>query len=374
LVFQSKLVWKTILIGLKSSFLVEMMCFGPSPHATNESTERNRQINRDIFMDRKNQNKVVKLLLLGAGDSGKSTIAKQMKIIHLDGFSEEELIAYKDTIANNILTAIRTLIHQNIKFGYQFLPENLPRVQRISDIPRDSQPFITRSIGEDIMVLWKDPSIQRTFLRSSEYQLNDSTQYYMEALDRISSAGYIPIVQDVLRSRVKTAGVLETTFEVEDIVFKLVDVGGQRSERRKWIHCFEDVTAIIFCVALSEYDLMLYEHNETNRMHESLQLFKELCNSKWFAKTSFVMFFNKKDIFAEKIKRVPLTVCFPEYSGTQEFKDTSEFIIAKFLAVKEHKQVYTHLTCATDTSNVIIVFNAVRDIILDKTLKNTFGV
>jgi len=292
----------------------------------------------------------------------------------LDGFTQEELIAYKDSIANNILTAIRTLIHQTVKFGYQFLPENAPRVQRISDIPRDQQPDITRSIGEDVMGLWKDPSILKSFLRSSEYQLNDSTQYYMENLERISSPGYIPTEQDVLRSRVKTAGVLETTFEVEDIVFKLVDVGGQRSERRKWIHCFEDVTAIIFCVALSEYDQTLYEHNETNRMHESLQLFKELCNSKWFAKTSFVMFFNKKDIFTEKIKRVPLTVCFPEYTGSQEFKETTEFIKEKFLDVKEYKTVYTHLTCATDTSNVIIVFNAVRDIILDKTLSKTFGV
>jgi len=62
----------------------------------------------------------------------------------------------------------------------------------------------------------------------------------------------------------------------------MVDVGGQRSERKKWMHCFQDVTAVIFCVALSEYDLKLYEDDTTNRMHESLKLFKEICNSKWF--------------------------------------------------------------------------------------------
>ncbi len=39
-----------------------------------------------------------------------------------------------------------------------------------------------------------------------------------------------------------------------DLNFRVFDVGGQRSERKKWIHCFEDVTAIIFIVALSEYD------------------------------------------------------------------------------------------------------------------------
>lgn len=41
----------------------------------------------------------------------------------------------------------------------------------------------------------------------------------------------------------------------------MFDVGGQRSERKKWIHCFENVTSIIFCVALSEYDQVLLEES-----------------------------------------------------------------------------------------------------------------
>ena len=80
-------------------------------------------------------------------------------------------------------------------------------------------------------------------------------------------------------------------------------MGGQRSERKKWIHCFEDVTSIIFLVALSEYDLVLVEDETANRMQESLRLFDSICNNKYFSNTAFILFLNKKDSFAEKVGR-----------------------------------------------------------------------
>ncbi|POI24854.1 hypothetical protein CIB84_011398, partial [Bambusicola thoracicus] len=52
-----------------------------------------------------------------------------------------------------------------------------------------------------------------------------------------------------------------------------------------------------------------------NRMHESLMLFDSICNNKFFIDTSIILFLNKKDLFAEKIKKSPLTICFPEYAG-----------------------------------------------------------
>ena len=52
-----------------------------------------------------------------------------------------------------------------------------------------------------------------------------------------------------------------------------------------------------------------------NRMMESMKLFDSICNNKWFTDTSIILFLNKKDLFEEKIKKSPLTVCFPEYTG-----------------------------------------------------------
>nr|XP_016849472.1 PREDICTED: guanine nucleotide-binding protein G(t) subunit alpha-3 [Anolis carolinensis] len=221
--------------------------------------------------------------------------------------------------------------------------------------------------------LWKDPGIQACFERASEYQLNDSAAYYLNDLDRLTAPGYVPNEQDVLRSRVKTTGIIETQFSFKDLHFRMFDVGGQRSERKKWIHCFEGVTCIIFCAALSAYDMVLVEDEEVNRMHESLHLFNSICNHKYFATTSIVLFLNKKDLFHDKIAKVHLSVCFPEYDGTNTFEDAANYIKNQFLDLnlrKEDKEIYAHMTCATDTQNVKFVFDAVTDIIIKENLKD----
>jgi len=336
-----------------------------------EDEEKNRQISSILNDERKKLAAEVKLLLLGAGESGKSTIAKQMKIIHLQGFTTEERLTYKSIIYNNVLASMKTLVvaakEKDIRIG----ADVTEAAERIGNI--DAQFFagtLTSEIASDIKALWADSGIRQAYVRQSEFQLNDSAAYYFENVERLSAKDYVPNEQDVLRSRAKTTGIIETEFTLEKTKFRMVDVGGQRSERKKWMHCFQDVTAVIFCVALSEYDLKLYEDDQTNRMHESLKLFKEICNSKWFTETSVILFLNKKDLFAEKIKRIDLNVTFPEYTGGLVYDNAVTFIKDKFLAQNENpkKHIYTHTTCATDTDNVQVVFNAVKDIVLQRIL------
>lgn len=133
---------------------------------------------------------------------------------------------------------------------------------------------------------------------------------FLDNLPRLSSPNYVPSEQDLLRTRIKTTGITEVLFELKGLTFRVIDVGGQRSERKKWIHCFDNVNAIIFISSLSEYDQTLREDNCTvsfiqmssifnkevfqNRMQESLKLFDSICNSPWFADIHFILFLNKK--------------------------------------------------------------------------------
>ncbi len=79
-------------------------------------------------------------------------------------------------------------------------------------------------------------------------------------------------------------------------IFRFIDVGGQRNERRKWIHCFENVTAVIFVAAISEYDQTLYEDEKVNRLQESIDVFSTICNNPFFDKTAMILFLNKVNL------------------------------------------------------------------------------
>jgi guanine nucleotide-binding protein G(i) subunit alpha len=92
---------------------------------------------------------------------------------------------------------------------------------------------------------------------------------YFNKIGDISAPGYIPSVEDVLRSRVRTSGIVEELYNISGVDFAIYDVGGQRNERKKWIHCFDGVTAVIFVASLSEYDQVLYEDHSVNRMVRS---------------------------------------------------------------------------------------------------------
>eukprot|EP00002_Diphylleia_rotans_P036018 TRINITY_DN78_c0_g1_i1.p1 TRINITY_DN78_c0_g1~~TRINITY_DN78_c0_g1_i1.p1 ORF type:complete len:352 (-),score=102.98 TRINITY_DN78_c0_g1_i1:352-1407(-) len=348
-----------------------MGCCGGSDNSEDSSNSRN--IDAQLKKEKAKLDSEVKLLLLGAGESGKSTIVKQMKIIHQEGYTAEERASFKEVIHSNTIQSMKSLISNAEKLGVKIeTPENEARALKIADLQSSGEAW-SAEIGKDIQELWKDKGIKETFSRKSEFQLNDSAQYYFDNLDRINASSYVPDEQDVLRSRVRTTGIVEIQFNYGNLRFRLFDVGGQRNERKKWIHCFQGVTAVIFCVALSEYDQKLFEDESQNRMKESLLLFDEICNSRWFIDTSMILFLNKTDLFREKIQKTDLTVCFPSYKGGCDYDKATEFIKQRFeeLNKTDTKQVYTHFTCATDTNNIKFVFNAVKDIILQNNLRQS---
>jgi len=333
-----------------------------------EEQKRSKELEKQMTAEHSADQQINKLLLLGAGESGKSTLFKQMITIYGKGFDDAERKNFTSVIFNNIITSMKTLLAQVDAYGG--IQGDAAKGSRAVLEQLKEDDAVTAEIAGHINTLWSDAGVQNAYENRANFQLTDSAKYFFDKIMEVGSGDYLPSEQDVLRSRVRTTGIVENEFVIDGNQFKMFDVGGQRNERKKWIHCFENVTCVIFVVAISAYDQVLYEDENTNRLEEAMNLFDEICNSRWFRKTSIILFLNKRDLFAEKILKVPLTVCFPDYNRENNYEQGTAFIEEQFLALNknEEKQIYSHIVCATDTTNVAAVFDAVKDIIIRKSL------
>ncbi|MDP2439593.1 MAG: hypothetical protein Q8P67_27910, partial [archaeon] len=100
-----------------------MGCAASGPEVNKEDQARSKNIDTNLRKDKKFLENEIKLLLLGAGESGKSTIAKQMKIIYLKGFTDNERRPYREIIFSNIIMSMRALVLAVDKFGDQVAEE-----------------------------------------------------------------------------------------------------------------------------------------------------------------------------------------------------------------------------------------------------------
>lgn len=353
--------------------------------ANAEENARAAEIERRITQETKAEQHIHKLLLLGAGESGKSTIFKQIKLLFHSGFDEIELKSYTPVIYANVYQTIKVLFdganelaqNDSSSSNYSVSLDKKEIGEKLSEIGgRLEYPILTKQTAMEIETLWSDASIQETYSHGNILQIPDCAQYFMDNLGRLSEADYVPTKEDVLYARVRTTGIVDIQFSPigesrkSGEVYRLFDVGGQRNERRKWIHLFEGVTAVIFCAAISEYDQKLFEDETKNRMMETKELFDWVLKQACFEKTSFMLFLNKFDIFEKKVQKVPLNECewFKDYqpmaSGKQEVEHAYEFVKKKF------EELYFQ---STKPDRVDRMFKIYRTTALDqKLIKKTF--
>ncbi|XP_036169764.1 guanine nucleotide-binding protein subunit alpha-15 [Myotis myotis] len=343
-----------------------------------------QEINKILLEQKKRDRGELKLLLLGPGESGKSTFIKQMRIIHGAGYSEEDRKGFRPLVYQNIFASMRAMIEAMDQLQ---IPFSRPESKNYASLVMSQDPYKVTTFEKRYAVavqrLWSDSGIRACYERRREFHLLDSAVYYLSHLERITEEGYVPTAQDVLRSRMPTTGINEYCFSVQKTNLRIVDVGGQRSERKKWIHCFENVIALIYLASLSEYDQCLEENNQENRMKESLALFGTILELPWFKSTSVILFLNKTDILEEKIPTSHLATYFPSFQGPkQDAEAAKQFILNMYSGMyagcadaadggrkgSRSRRLFSHYTCATDTQNIRTVFKDVRDSVLARYL------
>ncbi|ORX38624.1 putative heterotrimeric G-protein GTPase [Kockovaella imperatae] len=346
-------------------------CTSSPSNADPAADARSREIDRALREDEKKLAKEVKLLILGAGASGKSTVLKQMRYIHNQPFSPAEIEDYRKIVFTNVVGGMRAIIDTMDELSMAISPANRKYVSFVDQEPaiNTGEPFPARYL-EALRALWSDEQVQACYARAHEFALQENIPYfYAEGkLEKLFEPDYKPSDDDVLRVRAKTTGISETWFNLKDIRMRVLDVGGQRSERRKWASCFEDVTAIIFIFSLADYNAGIIEDTSSNGMMEALILWESIVNSQWFTKTNIILFANKWDLLASKIikKDQQILPYFPDFPG----KPGSANDAFRSLNRNPNREVYIHTTTAVDQENIRVILAATQDTIVKNMLQS----
>ncbi|KAI9457436.1 G-protein alpha subunit [Lactarius psammicola] len=287
------------------------------------------EIDRQIQEDSKNLWRVCDVLLMGYDDCDISTIVRQMKIAHRDGYTHEERIEFRPTIWKGLLEASRNVV------------QTLRALHVVPTTPASEEN-------------WERIMSHPTTFDDTEFSLKPELA---EAIRGLCADDVMPEL---------SRNMTETYVNMGRLTLHFCHATRLRGERKKWIHFFEGVTCVVFCASLQDY-------NEFgNRLRESLFLFESVVNSRLFLQTSIVLFLTGIYELDAKLAELPLEEHFPEYTGGADVHKAAEYILGRFMqANRAHLNVYSHITHVTDTSEIRQVFVAVKETMLQRALRES---
>ncbi|KAJ6491248.1 guanine nucleotide binding protein, alpha subunit [Mycena vitilis] len=251
---------------------------------------------------------------------------------------------------------------------------------RADDAPQEA----LTACAPAMRALWADRGV-REVLRRRKVRLEEGPGFFLNDLDRVTGPNYLPTDDDVLRARLKTVGVSEYTFEMEvptgretGTEWRIVDVGGSRSQVATWAPFFDDVDAIIFLAPIAGFDQVLAEDRTVNRLEDSVLLWKAVCSNKLLASVDLVLFLNKCDILERKLKAgVKLVRYVRSYADRENsFEAVSQYLRSKFSAIHREyspnpRKFYAFCTSVTDTATTGGIIASVRDMVVRQHLKQS---
>eukprot|EP01084_Bolivina_argentea_P101397 181796_1 len=381
------------------------------------------QISKELQQDAKIDKHKYKILILGPKRSGKSTILNQLKYLHGNGFIDSERAQAKLDIISYIIQSMKSIIecveeyekHKQFTIHrFSLHSEAKQSAQYIKNLQLNYN-IIDSKLSRHIDVLSKQITIQKILDNADKYYIDISIRYFLKYFHRIKNINYIPSDQDIIQLRIKTESFNEENIEMRGQKFAVYDIDYKPDicNVNKYMHCFENVTAIIFVASLCSFDEPIFEDNKTyqekmqwkqsmelmqtyvgsdilnvvlefighpkNVMQQSLELFDSLCNSIWFKNVGIILFLSKSDLLMNKINNcqqytndinIIFKQCFPEYNNEIEYNKCSEYIKDKFLGlnVNKHREIFSHFVNGTDVTLMTKIFFDVQNVIVRASL------
>ncbi|KAJ3306878.1 guanine nucleotide-binding protein subunit alpha [Kappamyces sp. JEL0829] len=303
-----------------------------------------------------------RVLILGTSDSGKSTLLKQLRILHGGGFSLEEIHSFKLQMYQNILATCATIVKYCNELDLWPAPEEKQKYQPllVYDAKASS---ISVPIQKLIANLWKQVYVKSAY-DTKQFPIQDTASYFLSRIESLCDPTYTVKNENILHIRTATKKIHETVFVIEQQKFHFFDVNGQRHERKYWVPYFDNVHTILFVISIASYDQTTEESPPINRMQDAMALFSEICNNKLLAKVRKILFLNKYDLFKKKIKINLVRKYIPEAPNVTTAKELLEFFTQSFKTSSGNPNLTVHTTCCTDSNTMqVIVAEVVKDLL-----------
>lgn len=269
----------------------------------------------DSFVKATAKSSIQKVVILGASESGKSTVLKAINF-HLAAPASYFLCGFREIIWSNVVHSTRSVLEAMKSLQ---IPLQDPRLECYSQLifhqPSTFDSAPKSNVARAIELLWNDVGFQRTYQQRSQYHLLDVAGYFARDVARLVSTEYQPTKQDVIYASLPTKGVSGVNLNFRNVDYKIFDVGGALSERKHWVHTLDNAAAFIFTIDASSYaKLLLSKEKTSGRMQEQLILFATIINSSWSSRSSFVIVFTKCDHLEQWFRTNPVEDYFPDFN------------------------------------------------------------
>ncbi|KAJ7056943.1 heterotrimeric G protein alpha subunit B [Mycena amicta] len=333
-----------------------------SSSANDEAAKaRNDEIEARLLKDQLRARTEIRILLFGTDDAAKTALLTLARASVGTGDSPTT-IQHKLSVFSYLVRSMRIIL------------EALPTLPSVNDAYRATilaQPahieaeVFPPEVADAIRHLWRDPSVQEAARNAEELHLDNGIADLFDGIDRIAELGYTPTDRDILTSR--TASLMETSLRVDELTYKLIDVGEHRSsDRMKWMSYFDGVNAIVFFANIAEYG------EGVTGLKQSLDLFDSACNSPWFENTCIILFLSGTSQLEERLRLTPFSTYFPDYTGdSAHFDDVCDYILKRFVSLNRNakRQIYAHYANPLDDMQVRFILSAIQDILLQDYLR-----
>lgn len=240
-----------------------------------------------------------RVLMVGSGSSGKSTLLKQLRFVH-GGYDELARMEMVPVVHSNIIVSIKKLCEQSLGLGVEI---NAPESRSFILGLQEHQEVLSDNVVSHIQTLWADSGIKNTWNTRHKFPLPimEHADYFLAKVEVCAQTEYLPSDDDILRCCTRTTGIVELQLTIQDTKLICYDVGGQRAERKKWLHCFDEAGCILYVAGVSGYDERLVEDPEAaeHRLEEELKLFEGVCDMQ--STKQIVLVLGKADVLQRKL-------------------------------------------------------------------------